>query len=532
MKKTVSKLKIICLTILLLISFVLLVFLFHALLVNAVEKQKNLDELNNNDNEKVSFEKQLGELNLEIVKYVEEHKLVQKRAELDKEKEKLEKENGELAKIGEELNKRLNNIEGEKVTLNERKGELGIKQTSLTQREKKLKEDEEAWKIKGEPENKKPEELKKRRIDFDNEKKQYDGDLNINNQGFKDLIVDEDEYKQDKKAFEDRMGAYETEYSNYQTKEETFNKENSKYSSLQKEKKIVESKISFISKRDEELRCEYDALKKHGIYLVVFIIFLICLILIVSFKMLFNKKQKKEKNIPIDNICVSSNPEVTQTDYKTIKDLNSILDVTNQNCLRLSKEISYVIKKFNDLEEILRELQIKNKPISSVALSTTDVTIKPKENAVGFEKQEIIKPKEMQFSSCTIDSLYSSSVERTEYLEKKQSITYLSIDDEFYHNALNNPSAKYDAVLVEKGSNSTFVVTKDNLLYLNFYIYNEKKVFPNLQNDVIKVFEYIFCFEKDKYGRVVRCSPAKVKKREDGKYIVKDKGFVWMQNET
>jgi len=200
-----------------------------------------------------------------------------------------------------------------------------------------------------------------------------------------------------------------------------------------------------------------------------------------------------------------------------LTNFGSNYEYLNNKIYDLEKRIAMLEKKLSRLEENLSKLQVA----SSVGMSSV---------RIGSEEKKIVR--ENQLPKNTITNFYSSKAERENRPDSKYD-TYLKIDEAFYNLALDRQGEGEKATLTLGGEfiSAEFILIEGNLLYFNFYCYNEKKVFPKCSVNDMKIRKYIFDFDGDEHGRIIQCSPARVKKIAEGKYEVIDKGSVLMQNE-
>lgn len=133
----------------------------------------------------------------------------------------------------------------------------------------------------------------------------------------------------------------------------------------------------------------------------------------------------------------------------------------------------------------------------------------------------------------TLSSLYKSKEERDDRFIKEKNDIFLDISEVFIDDVLKEWQ-KEDKLFLEKSrgyDEARFILIEKNLLYFNFYRYNEDLQL-NLKNGTDKkATKCIFDFIGAENGSVISCSPAKVRCCGDDVYMLEKKGAVTIKNE-
>ena len=454
-------------------------------------------------------------------------------------------------------------IDGEKNKLSGRLAKIKEAEDKVASEEKKINDEIKALGEK--PDQKKLQELEAKKKELEQQKAKNKNDRDAYNSDNTKITKKENSYKEDLKKFNTRNQEYKNNLLDYTESQEKFDRafENEKkklqeLGGLKERKNSIEKEISSnkgehskVKSEYEDLDAEINSLSNLKLILFVAVLLLIILSLII---LIFQLKQIKPAKRQVGKHKTSfndpyelkqNNASSTQTNSglanedvpfdfgesqnndfgeMSSKDLDarftnfgSNYEYLSNKIYDLEKRIAMLEKKLSRLEENLSKLQVT----SSVGMSGV---------RIGSEEKKIAR--ENQLPKNTITKFYSSKAERENRPDSKYD-TYLKIDEAFYNLALDRQGEGEKATLTLGGEyiSAEFILIEGNLLYFNFYCYNEKKVFPKCSVNDMKIRKYIFDFDGDEHGRIIQCSPARVKKIAEGKYEVIDKGSVLMQNE-
>ena len=566
MKDFFSKLKFIVLLVCLILAILssLAIYFING---NLIEK-KDEKEVKGQSLEKIrsadeSLRKRLNNISFEISNYDIDDNLKKRQNNLENDKQKLDSEKESLDEEDKRLNALKSEIDSEKKKLSERLAKIKEAESEVTSKENEINKE-----IKALGENPAPEKLK----ELENKKKalepqrtQNKNDRNAYNKDNEKLKQKDNSYKEDLKKFNTRNQEYKDKLSDYTSRKNKFDKdyerENKKLEELRKlkeKKTYIENEISSNDAERNELESEYNDLDaeinslsnlKLILFVVVLLLIILSLIILIfqlkqikpakrqvgKYKTSFNDPYSLKQNnasstqtnsglanedVPFD-FGESQNNNFGEMSSKDIDarftNFGSNYEYLSNKIYDLEKRIAMLEKKLSRLEENLSKLQVT----SSVGMSGV---------RIGSEEKKIVR--ENQLPKNTITNFYSSKAKRENRPDSKYD-TYLKIDEAFYNLALDRQGEGEKATLTLGGEyiSAEFILIEGNLLYFNFYCYNEKKVFPKCSVNDMKIRKYIFDFDGDEHGRIIQCSPARVKKIAEGKYEVIDKGSVLMQNE-
>ena len=567
MKDFFSKLKFIVLLVCLILA-ILSSFAIYFINGNLIEK-KDEKEVKGQSLEKIrsadeSLRKRLNNISFEISNYDIDENLTKRKNKLAEDKQQLDSEKESLDEEDKRLKDLKSEIDSEKKKLSERLAKIGGAEKTVSDADAAL--DKEIKALGENPAPEKLKELENKKKALEPQKTKNKNDRNAYNKDNEKLKQKDNSYKEDLKKFNTRNQEYKDKLSDYTSRKNKFDKdyerENKKLEELRKlkEKKTsIENEISSNDAERNELESEYNDLDAEinslsNLKLILFVAVLLLIILSLII-LIFQLKQIKPAKRQVGKHKTSfndpyelkqNNASFTQTNSglanedipfdfgesknnsfgeMSSKDLDarftnfgSNYEYLNNKIYDLEKRITMLEKKLSRLEENFTKLQVT----PSVGMSSV---------RIGSEEKKIVR--ENQLPKNTIIKFYSSKAERENRPDSKYD-TYLKIDEAFYNLALDRQGEGEKATLTLGGEyiNAEFILIEGNLLYFNFYCYNEKKVFPKCSVNDMKIRKYIFDFDGDEHGRIIQCSPARVKKIAEGKYEVIEKGSVLMQSEV
>ena len=567
MKDFFSKLKFIVLLVCLILA-ILSSFAIYFINGNLIEK-KDEKEVKGQSLEKIrsadeSLRKRLNNISFEISNYDIDENLTKRKNKLAEDKQQLDSEKESLDEEDKRLKDLKSEIDSEKKKLSERLAKIGGAEKTVSDADAAL--DKEIKALGENPAPEKLKELENKKKALEPQKTKNKNDRNAYNKDNEKLKQKDNSYKEDLKKFNTRNQEYKDKLSDYTSRKNKFDKdyerENKKLEELRKlkEKKTsIENEISSNDAERNELESEYNDLDAEinslsNLKLILFVAVLLLIILSLII-LIFQLKQIKPAKRQVGKHKTSfndpyelkqNNASFTQTNSglanedipfdfgesknnsfgeMSSKDLDarftnfgSNYEYLNNKIYDLEKRITMLEKKLSRLEENFTKLQVT----PSVGMSSV---------RIGSEEKKIVR--ENQLPKNTITNFYSSKAKRENRPDSKYD-TYLKIDEAFYNLALDRQGEGEKATLTLGGEyiNAEFILIEGNLLYFNFYCYNEKKVFPKCSVNDMKIRKYIFDFDGDEHGRIIQCSPARVKKIAEGKYEVIEKGSVLMQSEV
>ena len=565
MKDFFSKLKFIVLLVCLILAILssLAIYFINSNLIEKNEekevKGQSLEKIRSADE---SLRKRLNNISFEISNYdidenlaKRQNKLAEDKQQLDSEKESLDEEDKRLKDLKSE-------IDSEKKKLSERLAKIGGAEKTVSDADAAL--DKEIKALGENPAPEKLKELENKKKALEQQKAKNKNDRDAYNSDNTKITKKENSYKEDLKKFNTRNQEYKNNLLNYTESQKKFDRafENEKkklqeLGGLKERKNSIEKEIFSNDAERNKLESEYNDLDAEinslsNLKLILFVVVLLLIILsliILIFQLKQIKPAKRQvgkyktsfndpyelkqnnasstqtnsglanENVPFD-FAESQNDNFGEMSSKDLDarftNFGSNYEYLNNKIYDLEKRITMLEKKLSRLEENLSKLQVT----SSVGMSSV---------RIGSEEKKIVR--ENQLPKNTIIKFYSSKAERENRPDSKYD-TYLKIDEAFYNLALDRQGEGEKATLTLGGEyiNAEFILIEGNLLYFNFYCYNEKKVFPKCSVNDMKIRKYIFDFDGDEHGRIIQCSPARVKKIAEGKYEVIDKGSVLMRN--
>ena len=566
MKDFFSKLKFIVLLVCLILAILssLAIYFINGNLIEKNEekevKEQSLEKIRSADE---SLRKSLNNTSVDISNYdIDENlakrknKLAENEQQLDSEKNWLDEEDKRLKTLNKDIATGRTQLDGRLAKIKEAENKVASEEKKINDEIKALGE---------KPDPKKLQELEAKKKEFEPQKAKNKNDRDAYdkaNTAFKQQK--ENTYNEALKEFNDRKKEYEIKLSDYESRKNKFDKdferENKKLEELRqlREKKTsIEKEISSNKGEHSKVKSEYEDLDAEinslsNLKLILFVVVLLLIILsliILIFQLKQIKPAKRQvgkyktsfndpyelkqnnasstqtnsglanENVPFD-FAESQNDNFGEMSSKDLDarftNFGSNYEYLSNKIYDLEKRIAMLEKKLSRLEENFTKLQVT----SSVGMSSV---------RIGSEEKKIVR--ENQLPKNTITKFYSSKAERDNRPDSKYD-TYLKIDEAFYNLALDRQGEGEKATLTLGGEfiSAEFILIEGNLLYFNFYCYNEKKVFPKCSVNDMKIRKYIFDFDGDEHGRIIQCSPARVKKIAEGKYEVIDKGSVLMRN--
>ena len=566
MKDFFSKLKFIVLLVCLILAILssLAIYFING---NLIEK-KDEKEVKGQSLEKIrsadeSLRKRLNNISFEISNYDIDENLTKRKNKLAEDKQQLDSEKESLDEEDKRLKDLKSEIDSEKKKLSERLAKIGGAEKTVSDADAAL--DKEIKALGENPAPEKLKELENKKKALEPQKTKNKNDRNAYNKDNEKLKQKDNSYKEDLKKFNTRNQEYKDKLSDYTSRKNKFDKdferENKKLEELRqlREKKTsIEKEIFSNDAERNKLESEYNDLDAEinslsNLKLILFVVVLLLIILSLII-LIFQLKQIKPAKRQVGKHKTSfndpyelkqNNASSTQTNSglanedvpfdfgesqnnnfgeMSSKDIDarftnfgSNYEYLSNKIYDLEKRIATFERRLSKLEENLSKLQVT----SSVGMSGV---------RIGSEEKKIVR--ENQLPKNTITNFYSSKAKRENRPDSKYD-TYLKIDEAFYNLALDRQGEGEKATLTLGGEfiSAEFILIEGNLLYFNFYCYNEKKVFPKCSVNDMKIRKYIFDFDGDEHGRIIQCSPARVKKIAEGKYEVIDKGSVLMQNE-
>ena len=566
MKDFFSKLKFIVLLVCLILAILssLAIYFING---NLIEK-KDEKEVKGQSLEKIrsadeSLRKRLNNISFEISNYDIDENLTKRKNKLAEDKQQLDSEKESLDEEDKRLKDLKSEIDSEKKKLSERLAKIGGAEKTVSDADAAL--DKEIKALGENPAPEKLKELENKKKALEPQKTKNKNDRNAYNKDNEKLKQKDNSYKEDLKKFNTRNQEYKDKLSDYTSRKNKFDKdferENKKLEELRqlREKKTsIEKEIFSNDAERNKLESEYNDLDaeinslsnlKLILFVVVLLLIILSLIILIfqlkqikpakrqvgkhktsfndPYELKQNNANSRQTNTGLSNEDVpfdfgeSQNNNFGEMSSKDIDarftNFGSNYEYLSNKIYDLEKRIATFERRLSKLEENLSKLQVT----SSVGMSGV---------RIGSEEKKIVR--ENQLPKNTITNFYSSKAKRENRPDSKYD-TYLKIDEAFYNLALDRQGEGEKATLTLGGEfiSAEFILIEGNLLYFNFYCYNEKKVFPKCSVNDMKIRKYIFDFDGDEHGRIIQCSPARVKKIAEGKYEVIDKGSVLMQNE-